>query len=471
MSVPKADLTSCGLGRSGKHELKITRAVMRRIVGPSGIAESRMARAAGWSLATPLVTLLASVGVNAVASRTLGPYGFGQFSFATNVFTFLATVMGLGMSVTLVRASRAADSSHAADIEVFSWALVSGIGLLIGILFIPLYHLAPWIQVPGMSAGVGVLLAAAAYGVSLNQMGGAHAQLAYDIRGYFGARAGASVIRLVMLSAVMGFFHSASILLALWAVTIGWLIAGLAWSYRQLLRLTPTNLTRVLTSAPLRSELVGFGVPVLITTLIVAAIQNLDLLIARNALSPQQLGIYSAGLRLTIAQSTLILAASTLALPLAAKAASSGSGGAFLRQVLWAGGLLGILATILLVGLSSPIVRLIYGDQYGDSSAVFVALSLGLILNFVANPASQLLYAHGRPRTILVVNLIQLISLAAGLNYFAEHFGAVGIAVWRSITNTVGALAILWLALSSHQKPSAYGISEAKASTAADNTP
>src|SRR5437773_9666167 len=65
----------------------------------------RSTRRYSWALLAPAVALSLSVLTNSVASRVLGPAGFGAFAVAVSVLTLLGVTIGFGMPVSLVRFS------------------------------------------------------------------------------------------------------------------------------------------------------------------------------------------------------------------------------------------------------------------------------------------------------------------------------------------------------------------------------
>src|SRR5712692_7406724 len=156
----------------------------------------------GWALAASAGTLCVSVGLNAAASRALGPAGFGEFAIGVTSLTLLGTAMGLGMPVTMVRFwSRLAPESETArqQSRLAAWSLVMGGAVLFGSGFLALQGAFPRLLSSWVPAGTGAALVLAGVGTAFTQMAAAEAQMSLDFRRYFVALVGSGGTRLVGL--------------------------------------------------------------------------------------------------------------------------------------------------------------------------------------------------------------------------------------------------------------------------------
>jgi O-antigen/teichoic acid export membrane protein len=392
-----------------------------------------------WAFVGPASALLLSVFTNSLASRALGPAGFGGFAVAVTVLVLLGVAVGFGMPTSLVRfCARLSDSdpSARAPYNAVAWGVVLGSGLVTGavVLGVDLVvgnRLRAW--VPAYAA---LALVAGALGTALTEMAGAEAQIRLDFKRYSAILQTGAGLRLLGL--VLGLLLGGrSMLAALYGYGFGSLAAGLTLSGRSLLggtRVLYASRGRVLRLA---RELGAFALPVVGSTFVVAAISYVDTLLIAPVVGAAEVGVYAAGVRLTTIQSTIITGLATIALPLASQAVSDGKQQRFTKRVLVSGGILGLSVTFALVSVSGMVVRAIYGPQFAQSAAVFAVLSAGMLVNFVGNPLSQLLYASGAPRVLLVAHICQLGALAAGLPLVAERWNVLGVATYRGLVNVV----------------------------------
>src|SRR5437762_3882967 len=141
----------------------------------------------GWALAASVGTLSVSVATNAVASRVLGPTGFGHFAVGVTVLTLLGTAMGLGMPVTIVRFVSQLPGAGAArqQSRLAAWSLVAAGGIVFGFAFLALRAGVPRLLTGWVPDGTAIALVLAALGTAFTQMAAAETQIALDFRKYF----------------------------------------------------------------------------------------------------------------------------------------------------------------------------------------------------------------------------------------------------------------------------------------------
>jgi O-antigen/teichoic acid export membrane protein len=164
-------------------------------------------------------------------------------------------------------------------------------------------------------------------------------------------------------------------------------------------------------------------------------------------LGAEKTGWYAAAVRLTVIQSTLLQGFAALALPLANDAVRRGDERRYASRVFLFGGALAVGVTAMLAVATPLAVQLVFGDRFAPSVPVYQVYALGLAINFVGGPLSQLLYAHGRPERLTLIHLLQLGALLAGLPYAARRHDLLGVVSWWSIVNWVCVLVIIHLSL------------------------
>ncbi len=430
-------------------------------VRASALSDSRLSLMQyAWALAASAGALCVSVAINAVASRALGPAGFGQFVVGMTSLTLLGTAMGLGMPVTMVRfwTRLSADSrTTREESRLSAWTLVAGGAMLFGSACLAVNLVLPRMLSRWVPNGTAVALVLAAVGAAFTQMAAAEAQMSLDFRRYFATLVGSASARLVGLVGAVVVSSLRSVQAALVGLSGGSFLAGaiLTWSAVTLGRRSSRATLRGLRSS--LEALLTFGFPILGSTFVVAAIEYLDILVVATSLSPHRVGLYAAAVRLSVIQATALSALTAVALPLAGRADAAGTHPPFLRTVLRIGAPVGLVVTLLLVGLSPALVRLVYGRAYGESALVFMILSIGLMPNFVGNPASQLIYAVGAPGFLLLVHVGQLLALIAGLPAVATRWDVVGVAMYRSAVNVI-AVSVIVMRVFNLSRTRAWGI-------------
>jgi len=85
---------------------------------------------------------------------------------------------------------------------------------------------------------------------------------------------------------------------------------------------------------------------------------------------------------------------------------------------------------------------------------LFLILAVGLMPNFVGNPASQIVYAAGAPGFLFLVHVGQLLALLLGLPAVSSRWDIVGVAVYRSSVNLIAVFAIVMRVIRMSRVPS-----------------
>jgi len=282
----------------------------------------------------------------------------------------------------------------------------------------------------------GFAIVAGGLGTALTEMAGAEAQLSLDFRRYFQAVGVGALMRL--LGVVGGVVVAGpTVSAALWGYGLSSLVGGVLLARQPLLQNLAILSRNRRDIKPILVEVARFTLPVVGSTFAVGAIGSIDTLAIAPVLSSADVGVYAAGVRLTALQSTMLAGVTVLALPLATRATREGAQDRFAKRVFVLGGSLGLAVTLCLVLLSSVLVRAVYGSHFLSSAPIFAVLSVGLLLNFVGNPLSQLIYAASAPRILLVAHLCQLTALAVGLPAVASHWHVIGVATYRAAVNAI----------------------------------
>ncbi len=167
--------------------------------------------------------------------------------------------------------------------------------------------------------------------------------------------------------------------------------------------------------------------------------QRVDLfLLAYFRVAKDVIGHYAPALQLALLGDLVILTLFNVLLPKASKLRKASEVDAFVRRFRLPlfGVAIGMLPALLFAG---PAARLIFGDAYGQTGALFAILFLGTAFAVACAPASTALYGLGRSHVIALLEGVRLVALLAGGVYVVPRYGAVGMA-WTVtiIKGTIG---------------------------------
>ena len=408
----------------------------------------RVIRRYGWALLAPPGTLVLSVSTNALVSRSLGAEAFGAFAVGVTTLTLLGIAFGLGMPSALLRfrAAEARGGGSVMEGSSVSWLVVLSGSILLGASFLFVSTLASdWI-VDWVPPNSGTALVLAAVGVALMEMRSAQAQSEGQFVGYFGALVGNGAFRLtgVALALALGSRSASTVLLGYGVASL----VGNSVLAAPSIRAASAALAR--SRADLRlaaSKMIHFGSPILLTSLLISAVTSVDTLIAASTLPGDTVGVYAAGIRLTIVQSTLIAGMTAIAAPDANRAIATNQVGSYVKRWTLLGVAAGVFVTAILLIASGSAVRAVYGPEFPGSDLIFRIATLGMALNFVGNMLAQLLYASGRARRMLLAHGMQLTALVLALPIAAETHGALGLVGSRAVINALTVIAVIIAAL------------------------
>jgi O-antigen/teichoic acid export membrane protein len=185
------------------------------------------------------------------------------------------------------------------------------------------------------------------------------------------------------------------------------------------------------------------GVPIAALTL-VAALQNVDVIIARHVLDDHTAGIYAAA---TVAAKALVWIAAGLSLWVLPEAVRRGAAGHDPRAVLGRG--LAVIAVVALPALAiyavaaEPVLRTAFGAEYERGASVLLALGAAYALLAVTFLAVQyLLGLHARSFVAVLAVAALAEPAALALAHDLAGFAAVVLAVQAVVAAVVIVLAV-----------------------------
>jgi len=393
--------------------------------GTSGLG-SLTRVALGWSFLNNLVSRAGSMLTGIVLARILIPEDYGIYAVALVGINAMLSLNELGVSLAIIRWP--GDVRRIAP-TVNTLAMSFSTLLFVGAMFGAPY-LCRALHAPDAS-GVLRLLA-----TSVLIDAAAAVPAAFMTREFMQDR------RLVVDTVGLVITSTLSIVLALdghgaWSLAWGQIIGNVV------------NAALIIWWAPWRfrfgwrrdlvRELLDFGLPLAVASLMVFAMLNLDYIVVGSILGPLSLGYYLLAFNLS-GWPVGLLSAPIRRVSLAAFSRladdSSKASAAFVRAFTL---LLAITlpASLGMYVLAEPLIGFLYGEKWLPSAKVLPFLMVLGLTRVLAELAYDFLVAKGRARANLIVQSIWFAALIPALIIGAKTNGIVGVAVGHAITAAV----------------------------------
>ncbi|WP_125131194.1 oligosaccharide flippase family protein [Microbacterium sp. 10M-3C3] len=385
---------------------------------------SQATRGVAWSGINTIVLRLGGVVVGIVLARLLTPEQFGVYAVALTVQAILMTVADLGLSADIIRS----DEPERIAPTVATLGLVSG-GVLTLVAVAGAAPLASALGSPAAAPAIAIL--------SLTLLLGGATVVPYGLlQRRFQQR------ELFLMGAV-DFVVSTGVTLAL--VAVGWGVLGLAVG-RVVAQTVSTVLLFLLARvrprygidrAGLRPVL-AFGLPIAAANLLSWALLNVDNIVLARVAGATALGFYVLAFNISNwPMSAMSQMVRSIALPYFSRLERPADGLPTVVSFAWAGAL---PAGVALAVLAAPVIHVLYGERWLPAAAVLAALGLYGGLRVLFDVFAGYLYAQGRSRPVLWVQLATLAVLVAAMVPAILLWGIVG-AGWAHLV--VGLAVIL----------------------------
>ncbi len=386
--------------------------------------ERRATRAAAWSGAGGIALRMGSFLVGIVLVRLLAPEDFGVYAIALTVQAILMAVADLGLSADLIRSE---DPMRIAP-TVATLGLVSG-GLLTVIVFVWSGQIAELLGSPAASQAIAVL------SVTL-LLGGATVVPYALLQRRFQQRE----LFFVFLT---DFIVSTTVTLVL--IGLGWGVLALAVgrvSAQIVSTIMQFAFARVLPRFGVDRSVVrpvlAFGLPIAAANLLSWALLNADNVILARAVGATALGYYVLAFNISNwPMSALSSVVRSISLPYFSRAGSATDAVSTVTALAWA---LALPAGGVLAVLSAPVIAVVYGERWLPAAPVLAALGVYGALRVVFDVFAGFLYAKGRSRPVLWIQIVWLVTIVAAVLGGAMMFGIAG-AGWAHVL--VAAVVIL----------------------------
>jgi O-antigen/teichoic acid export membrane protein len=179
----------------------------------------------------------------------------------------------------------------------------------------------------------------------------------------------------------------------------------------------------------LARSLLGYGVRTQFSMVRNPLSQQIDQLVVSLFLAPAQLGLYVVAYTMTVVVGFVSAAFSVVALPAVARAEDPVLQRALASRYMSRSLLSGLAVAIPLEIFAGPLMRLVFGDEFGPSAAAARILLAAAVLTACARVAISVLNGLGRPSDSGVAGALMIGGAAAGLAVFVPLFGLEGAAL------------------------------------------
>jgi O-antigen/teichoic acid export membrane protein len=386
------------------------------IKGPA--LSGRVGRALRWSTTGTLVVRLGNLGLGIAIARIVSPEEFGLYAIALTVQSVVMALADLGLSADLVR--HPDHARRAGPVAVLG--LVTGASLAVATaLSAP--ALATAMGGPG-AAGPIAILAGTFLLAGVGVVPFATLQRRLDQRGLFRSNAvdfgvGAAV---TLVLAVLG--HG------LIGLAVG-RVAGQACGVAVQFWLARTGLRFSWDPTVARSVL-AFGLPVAAANLLSWVLLSVDRVVLGNTAGAVELGYYVLAANISTWPMTLVgQALRSVTLPAFSQVRERARAALvpLLGPVWWAVA----AAAAMLAALAHPVVVLVYGSRWEPAAQILVPLAVLGAVRVVSDVLAGYLYALGRSRGVLVVQVVWLVALVPAVVVGARAGGSIGVAVAQAV--------------------------------------
>lgn len=408
---------------------------------PAPTLASRVVRGALWGGASTILLRLGNIVIMAVVVRLVTPEDFGVFAVAVTVYTVIVAAGSLGLPTVMTRADTDPD---AIGPTLRTLALVGCVVTAV-VLFAAAGPVARALDAPDARDAIKVMSLAivlvGAYAVP-------GALLARDLRQdrIFFANAIAFLPANALLVALA--FRGNGALAFAWSRVLGQLIAGMVMTYYA------AQPYRFGFSRPQARFVLAAGIPMAGNDLLISFLINVDYVFVAGMLGTYQLGLYV--LAFNVANwSTWVLGAVVAAVGVAtfSRAATTGELETWVRRGHQSVAFLAWPACALSAASAGPLVRTIYGSQWGESATVLVVLAPYAVLLAHVLVFGQVLNGTGHGRAYLGIQLVWLVALVPAVWLGATLGGTTGVAIAH-----VALMVLLVLPLHLHTLRRLHGI-------------
>lgn len=371
-----------------------------------------------WSVSSATAARMLNVGLTVVIVRLVSPHEYGVFAIGLLMLAILTSMNELGISVAVLRSP-----TDPVDLvpTATTLALAGSVALYV-LIVLTASHLAALLGAPSATAVIRI--------VALNVIldGVSSIPNALMSRSFQqGRRAAVDMV---------AFFVGAGVTVGL--VEAGFGAMGLAWgsvagnaaAVVTLLVLVPGRSWPGWDRVHARTLLRG-GIPFAATSAVYLATLNVDYVVVARTLGTAALGLYVLAFNLSSWPATLVsLSIRRVAQPAFSRLVADPAAlrAAFFRALHLLAAV-AVLIAVLLATLAHPLIEVAYGSRWLPAAPVLVSLSVLGAARVVLDLKYDVLVAMGKGRTLLIAQMVWLVSLICVLPVAARVGGIEGVGV------------------------------------------
>ena len=378
----------------------------------------RVKRGASWGALSTVALRSGSLVLGIVLARMLSPADFGVYAIALTVQTILVSLADFGLGTELIRTDRFEEKAP----TVASLGLAAGcvFALVMAVAAVPMAGLLGSDDAAGVIALLSLTLPLAGLGII------PWSKLAREFRQ-----------RELFLTSAVDFVVGGIVTVALVKAGMGPIALAVG---RVVAQSCATALQFKLSSTrpsygfqrQIARETLTFGAPLALANLLSWASLNVDNVIIARSAGGVALGYYVLAFNIsTWPMSVIGQSLRAVSLPAFAhirRGPGSVRGGSehILPAALGVTWLLATPAGAGLAALSTPLVRLLYGEQWLPAAEVLAALGLFGVLRVAVDVMASYLVAAGSTRPVLAVQILWIVMLVPAMIISVERWGVVG---------------------------------------------
>ncbi|MFV2018063.1 lipopolysaccharide biosynthesis protein [Micromonospora sp. LOL_023] len=396
----------------------------------------RVKRALAWSTLNSIALRFGSLGVGILLARLLAPEEFGVFAVALTVQTIVISLADLGMSADIIR--------HGVQGRA---GTVTTISTVAGVLLASGMFLAAW---PVAAA-----------------MGSPQATPVVQVMSLTLVLSGLSVVPYAVMQrefrqrAQLG-LDGASLVLST-VVTVGLVLLGMGAMALAISRVLAQSMVTVLQFLLTRSRprfgfdpsvarsLLRFGVPLAGANVLSWVVMNVGHLTVGATAGAVMLGLYTLAFNIsTWPMSALGVAIRAVALPAFATVTDprrKAAGFVSAAALTWS---LALLVGVLLSGLASVVVPLLYGQRWSMAADALAGLAFFGAFRVLFDLVATFLIAVGASRALFVAQVVWLAALFPAVVFGVRWYGLAGAGVGHALVCALIILPMYAIALRRH---------------------
>ncbi len=399
---------------------------------------TKLLKGGSWAFLGRIVSVLVTMGVNALLARLLLPEVLGQFFLVFSMVMLFSTVTLLGLEQTAVRLVTQTKNSPQIQTVLQKLLFYITVGSVIASIVFYLgggEQLGNFMQLPQLTL---IMLPILCWSIihGWQKLAAETFRGFYDIgTAVFFSGISTSLFCLLYLSTRLLRGHLMSLSEVIWLFTVATTVSVIIAIFFIARRANVPSKVEIETDAVLPNML-GIMFPFFITNLIFYLLGQVDLWVIGANLPSDEVALYGAALRLVRFVAIPLLIINAFVPPLIAELFAAGEIKRLERMLRTVATVAGVPALLVLVGLiafATPVLELVYGSFYGAGAMVLIVLSLGQFVNVWSGSCGLSLMMTGQQQVMMGVTMVGGLVTVGLAVWWIRPFGIIGVAAASSL--------------------------------------